>query len=55
MNLEEKRLVVARVRFLERPVQWGGTWDGTVLAAEEFGISVREVLDIMEELEDEGV
>lgn len=55
MEYEEKRMVVARVRFLERPAVWGGTWDGTVLAAEEFGISVQEVLDIVEELEDEGV
>lgn len=55
MNYEEKILVLARLRHLERPVTFGGVWDGTEIVANEFGISVEEVLEIKEELEDEGV
>lgn len=55
MEYEEKRMVLARLRYFERPVPFGGVWDGTVMVADEFGISVQEVLEIKEELEDEGV
>ena len=55
MDYEEKTLVIARLRHLERPITLGGTWDGTEIVAKEFGISVDEVLEIEKELEDEGV
>lgn len=55
MDYEEKRMVLGRLRYLERPVTFGGVWDGTEIVAKEFGISVDEVLEIKEELEDEGV